>query len=204
MQRRVVGVARHRHLRDRRLGRHAAGDQARRGGCLRDDARAGTAGELGPLGDQGAEPHRDHVEPLGRVAADLHHLALAAGAGGALGQQHQLDARQVRRQAAAARPAASRVLLAQVGRALLRLGLGVGDRGLDLREGELQLIRGQLLRASAELHALQLAQQVPQPLVPRRQRVALGRDAVTFCRDTVPLRPGHQQQRAQRRRIIGQ
>ena len=106
VQRRVVGVARHRDMRDRRLGRHAALDQARRGGRLHDDARAGPAGELRPLGDQGAELHRDHVEPLGGVAADLDHRALAAGAGGALGHEHLLDPRQVRRQAAAARPGA--------------------------------------------------------------------------------------------------
>ena len=72
-----------------------------------------------------------------------------------------------------------------------------GDRGLDLREGELQLILGQLLRAPAELHALQLAQQVLQPLVPLRQDIALS-DRI------VPLRPGRQQQRAHRRGVIGQ
>jgi hypothetical protein len=86
MQRHVVGVTRHRHLRDRGLGRHAAGDQPDRSGYLHDDARAGPAGELGPPGDQGAELHRDHVEALGRIAADLDHRALAAGAGGAFGQ----------------------------------------------------------------------------------------------------------------------
>ena len=101
------------------------------------------------------------------------------------------------RQPAAARPAPGGAPLAQFGRALLRLSLGVGDRGLDLLEGELQLVLGQLLRAPAELHALQLAQQVLQPLVPRRQGVALGYRVVPLC-------PCRQQQRAQRRGIIGQ
>ena len=165
---------------DCRLGRHAALDQARRGGRLHDHALAGTAGELRPLDDQGAELHRDHIELLGRVAADLDHGALAAGAGGALGQQHLLDARQVRRQPAARGPAARGVLLALLGGALLGLGLGGGERGFGLLEGEPQLVLGQSLRARPELHALQLLQQVLQPLDPRHQCVALGAQAVAL------------------------
>ena len=70
-------------------------------------------------------------------------------------------ARQVRRQAAAAGPAALRLLLAQVaGDRLLRLGGGLGQRRLDLLEGELQLLLGQPLRLPPELPALQLQQQV--------------------------------------------
>ena len=98
-------------------------------------------------------------------------------------------------QPAAPSPAPGGVLLALLGGALLGLGLVAGERGLDLLEGEPQLALRQPLRTWAELHALQLAQQVPQPLGPLRQRVPLGRDAVALgydavalCRDGVALR----------------
>ena len=65
-------------------------------------------------------------------------------------------------------------------RALLGLRLGGGERGLDLLEGEPQLVLGQPLRARPELHALQLPQQVLQPLDPLHQRVALGAQAVAL------------------------
>jgi hypothetical protein len=100
------------------------------------------------------------------------------------------------RQPAAASPAPDGVLLAQIRRALLRLGLGAGERGLDLLEGKLQLVLRQPLRARPELHALQLAQQVLQPLVPRRQRVPFGHNAVA-------LRQRGQQHRPQHNGIIG-
>ena len=96
---------------------------------------------------------------------------------------------------AAGRAQPGAVLLALLGGALLGLGPVAGERGFDLLEGEPQLVLGQPLRARAELHALQLLQQVLQPLGPLRQRVPLGRDAVALgydavalCRDGVALR----------------
>ena len=149
----MVGVARHQHLGDGRLGWHAALDQAVRGRGLNHHALAGAAGILRPLGDQHAELRREHVEPFRRVGPDLDHRALTARAGGALGQQHLFDARQMCRQPAAAGPAPGGLLPAQLRRALLGLGLVAGERGLGLLEGELQLLLGQPLRARPELHA---------------------------------------------------
>jgi hypothetical protein len=81
-------------------------------------------------------------------------------------------------------PAAGGVLLALLGGALLcrRLGLrlGGGERGLDLLEGEPQLVFGQPLGARPELHAPELLQQVLQKLDPLHQRVALGAQAVAL------------------------
>jgi hypothetical protein len=108
-----------------------------------------------------------------------------------------------------AQPGAGGVLFALLGGALLGLGLGVGERGLDLLEGELQLLVGQPLRARPELHALQLAQQVLQSLDPLRQRVPLGDDTVALgCqgiprnRSSITLAPGGQEQCPQHRGIL--
>jgi hypothetical protein len=104
----VVGVARHGNVGDRRLGRHAALDEAGRRRGLHDDARAGAAGELRPPGDQDAELDGEHIEAFCRVAADLDHRAPAAGASRALGHEDLLDARQMVRQPAAPLPAPGR------------------------------------------------------------------------------------------------
>jgi hypothetical protein len=184
-------------MRDGRLGRHAALDQARRRGRLQHHALASPAGGLGAPRHQDLEPRRDHVQPLRSVGPDLDQRTLAARAGGALRHEHPLDAGQVRRQPAAARPAPGGVRLAQFGRALLCLGLVAGQARLDLLERELQLVLGQALRAASELHALQLVQQVPQLLVPRGQRVAL-------LGQRLALGHGRRQQRAQRLGIVGQ
>jgi hypothetical protein len=201
----VVGVARHQDMRDRRLGRHAALDQAgRRGHLQHDAARAGPAGQLRPLGHDHAELGRDHVQPLSRINADLDQRALAARAGRRLGREHQLDARQVRRQAPTAGPTPFGLLPAQLRRALAGLGLVGSERRLGLLEGEQQLVFGQPLRSAPELHPLELRQQMLQPLVLRCQRVALARKAVALGGERVAGLPGRQEQRAQRGGIVRQ
>jgi hypothetical protein len=102
-------------MRDRRLGRHAALDQAGGRGRLQHHTGAGPAGQLRAPGHEGPELGRDHVQPPGGVAADLDQRALAAGAGGRLRHQHLLDLRQMRGQAAATGPATLRLLLRAAG-----------------------------------------------------------------------------------------
>ena len=75
--------------------------------------------------------------------------------------------------------------------------LGGRDRGLDVGEGELQLLLRQALRPPPELVALQSPQQVPEPVVRRLQRVPLGDCAVA-------LGDGLEQQSAQDGGIVGE
>jgi len=62
---------------------------------------------------------------------------------------------------------------------------------LDILERQKELLGIELLRAAAELRALQLAQQMPQPVILRQRPVALGDRGVT-------LGPPRRQQRLQR------
>jgi hypothetical protein len=64
--------------------------------------------------------------------------------------------------------------------ALLDLGRGLCDGLFDVFERELQLVRVESFRAPAELHALQLAQQVPQSIVLLGQQIALGQRGIAL------------------------
>ena len=70
IQRKVIGVLRHQHLGDRRLGRQPAFDQTRRCRRLHHHILASPAGVFGPAYDQHAELCRHDVEPLGDILAD--------------------------------------------------------------------------------------------------------------------------------------
>ena len=72
-----------------------------------------------------------------------------------------------------ARARADRVLLVVV-------GLVAGNGLLDVLERQKQLLRIELLRAPAELRALQLAQQMPQAIDLRQRLVALGERGVAL------------------------
>ena len=152
-------------MRYQRLGGEAALDQPRRRRGLHHDARAGPAGQLRPARHQHPDLRRDHIQPLGAVLANHHHRRPAARAGGVPRFQHHLDPRQVRRQRAAVGAAFRGALMPQGRIALLRTGLALCDRGLQILEAEVQLLLRQSFRLPAELQALQLQQQVPQPLV---------------------------------------
>ena len=71
------------------------------------------------------------------------------------------------------------------------LGLGGGNRLLDILKRQMQLVRIELLRATAKLRALQLAQQMLQAIILRLQVIAL-------CQGGVPLRARLCQERLQR------
>jgi hypothetical protein len=69
------------------------------------------------------------------------------------------------------------------------------------------LLRIELLRAAAELRALQLAQQVPQAIHLRQRLISLGDRSIACCDRSVALRAGRRHQRLQRvdigRKLIG-
>jgi hypothetical protein len=169
----VVGIARHQHMGDHRLGRYAALDQPRRRWRLHHDARAGTAGQFWTSRHDDPKLCGDHVKTLRRVLADHCHTRLAARARGVLGRQRHLDPRQVSRQCATTGAPLGRIVLVQFGIPLLRLGVGFGDRLLSRFEAQLQLFLGQLLRLRTELHPRQLQQKMAQPVILCQQGVPL-------------------------------
>jgi hypothetical protein len=79
----------------------------------------------------------------------------------------------MRRQRPAAHAAPDSARLAQRRVALLGLRLLLGNRLLEVLKTELQLLIGQTLGLAAELQALQLQQQMMQPLILRLQRIAV-------------------------------
>ena len=191
IERQVVGVLRDQHMGDERLGRQPALDQSRRCRRLDHGALARPAAVLGPAGDDHPELRRDDVEPLRDVLADPVQRAATARAGRARRLDHHLVARQVLGQ----RPAIDTALLParrlQRRVALLRRGLALGQRLLDVLERELQLIGiGGLLGAPPEQGPLQLLDDRPQLLVVPGE---LGRP-----------RPFGQQQRLEHRHVVGQ
>jgi hypothetical protein len=174
-----------------RLGGQPALDQPRRRGRLDHRALAGPAAIFGPAGDDHAELRRDHVEPFGDVLADPVHRAATAGTDLVAGLDHDLFARQMLGQSApvATTLPGARRLERRIGPFLLRLPLG--QRLLDVLEGQLQLIgMGRLLRSSPEQGPLQLFDDRPQVLVLPGQ---LGR-----------RRSFGQEQRFERRHVVGQ
>ena len=110
----------------------------------------------------------------------------------------------MRRQRAPAGAAFCDLVAAQVRIALLRPGLTLGDGGLEILEAELQLLVRQALGFGAELHPLQLHQQMVQPLgagqqciTLHRHGVQLGRNMIAFRDGAVALRHGRPQQGTQ-------
>jgi hypothetical protein len=62
-------------------------------------------------------------------------------------------------------PAASRCPITCLGSRLLPLGLARGDRLFEILQRQVELVGIELFRAFAESHALELADQVAQPIV---------------------------------------
>ena len=71
----------------------------------------------------------------------------------------------MRRQRSAALAALGAPGALEIGVGLLGPRVAGGDRRLDILQRQIQLIGIQLLRAPAELHPLQLAQEVPKPII---------------------------------------
>ena len=112
----------------------------------------------------------------------------AAGAALVLDVDQDLDPRQVRRQGAqVAPPNPWRPRGAAPCSHLLLRRLGRRDGLLEVLQAELQLVGVELLRAAAELPALQLPDQEPQLLDLGLRRVALGAKGVTLDQNSIVL-----------------
>jgi hypothetical protein len=164
VERQMIGIFRHQNLGDGRLGRQSALDQPGRSLGLQDAIFAGSAGVFGTSGDDNAELRRHHVQPLAPVFADLVQLALAAGAGLVVDVDDDLDPRQMRRQCSAIVAALARPFGPAFRGCLILTGLGRGYDLLDVLEAQQHLLLGERLGLPAKAVALQLLDDLPQPL----------------------------------------
>jgi hypothetical protein len=179
VQRQMIGVLAHQHLRQQRLGRHPAGDRPLRGGSLHDCLLTGPAAVARATDHLHPQLGGDDVEHLARVLADQVQALAAAGAALVLDVDQDLDPRQVRRQGAqVASPNPGRPRGAIPRGHLLLRRLGCRDSLLEVLQAELQLVGVEPLRAPAELPALQLPDQEPQLLDLGLCRVTLGKDGI--------------------------
>ena len=165
VERRMVGIFRHQHVRHHPLGGQAALDQPGRRRRLHHRARAGSAAVFRAAGDDDLVACRNHVETLGPVLADDVHRTIAARAHRRFRLDHHLDPRQVIRQGATALPPLPTARLAHRLIRLLLFGLAFGNRLFEVLECQRELVGVELLGAPAELHPLQLADEVAQALV---------------------------------------
>ncbi len=202
IERRVIGIFGDQHMRDQCLGRYAAFDQPLRRRGLHYLAGAGCAGVFGAARHDHLELRRDHVEPLRDVFADAVLEAAAARAGLVRYIDHDLFARQVRRQCAAID--LSFVLGGQLHWrlvVLLRRGLRRRDHLLQVLQRKRQLIGIEPLGATAEAMPLQLGDDCHQPR-------NLSLRAISFAASGSKLldmaRPLGQQQSPQRIHIGGE
>jgi hypothetical protein len=165
VQRQVIGIFGHEHLRDRRLGWQSALDQPRRCWRLHHHVLASPAGVSGPTNDKHPELSRHDVEPLTCILADPMQRVAAARAGMVIDIDHHLDARQMRRQRSAVHAAlcGSACPFGRMGR--LNLGLAVCRDLLDFFQTKQHLIFRQRLRAPAEAMTLQFFDDLAKPLV---------------------------------------
>jgi len=155
IERQEVGVLGHQHLRQERLGRHAASDRPLRCGRLHHRLFAGPTA----VAETADHPHpqlgRHDIEHLARVLADHVQGSAATGAALVLKVNQQLEPRQVRRQGAQVAPARpwrpSSITAPRTG-FLRRLGRSGGL--LEVLQAELQ--RGQFGRRSEKLDPDQL------------------------------------------------
>lgn len=108
----ILGVD---HMRDQPLGRQSSPDQSLGSSVLEDDAMTGTAGQLGPAGDDDAILRRNDVEPLTLIPTNLEEVALTRRTTSLGRHQDFDDARQMLRQLAAVGSALGSSLLAGSG-----------------------------------------------------------------------------------------
>ncbi len=132
----------------------------------------------------------------------MHHAA-AARAGGVFRFDDDFDPRQVLRQRPAAGAPLLRTGLAQRRIGLLLFGFAGSDRLFEVFQAQIELVRIELFRALAELHPLQLAKQVAQPVVLAGELIAFFDQSPLLGPLGVALRPGRQHQGAQRSKIVG-
>ena len=162
------------HGGNHRLGGQPTLDQPFGRRRLHDRLLAGAAGILRAVGHNHLVARRDRVEPLRGLLADHMHGRSAAWAISVLGLDRHMHPRQVSRKRTAIDAALGGTSTCGNWILLVVLGLAARNRLLDILERQIELIRIELLRTPAELHALQLMQKVLQ--------------AVVLCEDLVALR----------------
>jgi len=161
----MIGVFRDDDLGNQPLGRQPALDQPGRGRRLHNRLLAGAAGVFRAASNDHPILRRDDIEPLRAILANHVHRAATTRAGPVLGLDDEFDPRQMLGERAAAGAALSGTALPQPRVGLLLLGLGGGNRLLEIFQRQAELIGIEPLRVPAELHALQLADQLAQPVV---------------------------------------
>ncbi len=163
MQRQMVAVFRHQHVRQQ-PGTGASARHRQAGRRRLGDRLAGPAGQFRPLMPDHPERTRHVVEDLGHVGAERAQRA-AAGRADAGGGMRDHRARQRLRQRPTGRP--GRLLRRRFGR---RSGAArrrrVGQQFVDIGEGQFELLDplAQLLRRAAEGHAQGAGEPGPQRL----------------------------------------
>ena len=168
IERQVIGVLGDHDVGDHRLGRQAALDQPRRRRRLDHRCLAGAAGVFGPAHHQHPELRRDDVEPLGDVLADPVQRRRRSRAGLVLDVDDRLDPGQMRRQRRRGWRAALRLAAGSRARRSVLLGRGLAAAASPAPHlpGRAPADRHrQALGAAAEAVALQLLDDLPQPLV---------------------------------------
>jgi hypothetical protein len=135
-----------------RLGRHAAIDRPLRRRGHHHGALAGPAGIARAPRDAHPQLRGHDVELLGAQIADAVHRTATAGARGVVGVDHHNVVRQMGRQRAViAHGARAAWGMWPPGFTRILARLVLGNRLLQILEPELQLVRGQLFGAAAEL-----------------------------------------------------
>ena len=214
IQRQMLAELVDQHVRQQRLGCHAAVDRPLRRGGLHDGFLAGPAAITRPADHPDPQLRRDVVQHLGPVLADQVQRAAAAGADFIFDIDQLFDPRQVRRKRAAiasgrvgARRPAWRLRCRRLGRGHGRFHRGglPWHRLLQVLDPVLQRFVAELLGTAAEAIALQrrddqplafdLGQRRTQHLLQRRrivgQRCGGGEHAPTLLRrcESEPMNP---------------
>jgi hypothetical protein len=199
----VVGIFRDRDMGNQPLGWQTALDQPRRRRCLDHCPLAAAAGVFRPARDDHLVLRWDDVEPLRAVFADHMHRAAAARTDGIFRFDDDLDPRQMLGQRAAPSALLFRAGLAQRRIGLLLFGLAHSDCLFEIFQRQVELVRIELFRAPAELHPLQLTDQVTQSVVLAGELIALCDEPRLLVPLGIAFGPRHQHQRAQRRNVVG-
>jgi hypothetical protein len=159
----MLGELRDGDMGQQRLCGQPALDQGGHRPGLTDAGAALRAGVARADRDDHPELRGRDVEPFGTVFADPHHLPATTGAGQIGRRDHPLLARQILRQATRPprRPGRAFSYPRVPGR-LLSFG-GRGDGEFDILEGQLELVRMELLGPRAEPGALEFAHKMLKP-----------------------------------------
>ena len=176
VKRQMLGILGHDHLGDQRLGRQPGLDQVRRRRGLGHAGASLRAGITRPDGDDHPKLGRRDVEPLAAILADLDHGPAAAGASDAWRFDYLLDAWQLLGQGAGAALRVFDIGLMGCPGSASDGFLDFCDRDLDVLEGQLLLIRIELLRSRPKPRPAQLVHQVLKPRIGFFEKGVLARD----------------------------